>query len=313
MPVLVGTDDGIHQWDTEQWERTTVLDGVDANQIERGAATGDFYAAAGSGLFRSSDGEEWTALDVDDVGDAEPIDAVVSVHETANGRLFAGTRPAHVHRSVDGGEDWERLERFEAIPGKDDWTQNYMGPAQVRDVRSHERAPGKLFVAVETDGVYVGHDYGRTWEYRGRGLDNDPHGLRMVRRDALIATCGRGLYRTDDAGRTWYRLDTHQRHFWSRYFREGILHDGGYYTCATNRSAHSYEDRDPGVLLRSQDGGTTLEAREFPGQGDDYVNAWASVGDRLVAGTVHGRLLVGPDRWELVAELDGTVQSLAAV
>lgn len=310
MPsVLVGTDDGVLRERLDDSVTTTVLDDASVRQLEWGPATDSYYAATDDGLYCSEDADDWCDTGLEDT-DSAPVDAVVSVHETANGRLFAGTRPAHLYRSRDGGETWDRVERFESIPGKDEWTQNYMGPAQVRDVRSHERAPGKLFVAVETDGVYVGLDYGRTWEYRGRGLDNDPHGLRMAGRDSLIATCGRGLYRTDDAGRTWYRLDTHQRHFWFQYFREGVFHEGAYYACAMDRSRHRFEDRDEGVILRSVDGGATLSGQAFPGSEDDYVNAWASVGDSLVAGTVHGRLLTGPGEWRLIDEFGSTVTSL---
>ncbi|WP_137284937.1 beta propeller repeat protein [Halorussus salinisoli] len=68
-----------------------------------------------------------------------------------------------------------------------------------------------------------------------------------------------GLYRTDDGGRTWYRLDTHQRHFWFQYFREGIVHEGTYFTCAMDRSQHRFEDLDEGVVLRSGDGGNHPE------------------------------------------------------
>ncbi|WP_321112240.1 hypothetical protein [Halorussus salinisoli] len=40
------------------------------------------------------------------------------------------------------------------------------------------------------------------------------------------------------------------------------------------------------------------------------MNAWASVEEHLVAGTVRGRLLVGPGEWESADEFDSTVRSL---
>lgn len=54
---------------------------------------------------------------------------MVSVHQSPTGDLYAGTRPAHVFKSEDSGETWTRIDSFEEIPGKEDWTQNYMGPA----------------------------------------------------------------------------------------------------------------------------------------------------------------------------------------
>ncbi|MFB6254114.1 MAG: WD40/YVTN/BNR-like repeat-containing protein [Halobacteriaceae archaeon] len=238
---------------------------------------------------------------------------VVSVHQTQTDDLYAGTRPAHIYTSTDGGDTWNQVESFETIPGKEDWTQNYMGPAQVRDIRTHKQTPSKLFVAIETAGVYVSPNGGRSWEYRGRGLDNDPHGLRIIGQDSIIATCGRGLYRTDNAGKLWYRLDTHQQYFWYQYFREGIVHDGTYYTSVMDRSTHRYQEIDDGIILVTSDGGDTFDDQEFPGHEDDYVNAWTVADDNVFGGTVNGQLIEGPDYWTTVDTVNATIQSLAVL
>lgn len=304
MELLLGTDDGLYATDVESGDDSMRrLADLAVSQLESGAETDTVYAATDSGVYRI-EGE-----DVTSVGLAES--ETVSVHETPTGDWYAGTRPAHVYRSTDDGDTWDRIESFERIPGKEDWTQNYMGPAQVRDIRTHREAPWKVFVAVETDGVYVSPDAGQTWEYRGCGLDNDPHGLRVVDTDSVIATCGRGLYRTDDAGRLWYRLDTHQQYFWYQYFREGIVHDGVYYTSVVDRSKHRYRDVDDGRILYSTDGGDSFEDQPFPGHEDDYVNAWATDRDRVFGGTVSGRLLQGPGEWTQIDAVDATISSLA--
>jgi hypothetical protein len=306
MPLLLGTDDGLYTYDTadgttsRRWPRE-----VEVLQLESTPDGDAVNAATADGVYRVGD---------DDVRSSGLRgERVVSIHETATRAVYAGTRPAHVYTVVDDGDTWERVESFEAIPGKEDWTQNYMGPAQVRDIRSHANAPWKLFVAVETDGVYVSPDAGRTWEYRGRGLDNDPHGIRLLDRDSVIATCGRGLYRTDDAGALWYRLDTHQQYFWYQYFREGIAHDGVYYTSVVDRSKVRHQDVDDGLILTSTDGGRSFEDHELPGAGEDYVSAWATNGDHVFGGTVHGSLLRGPDEWERVGTVDSTVRSMAVL
>lgn len=305
MTLVLGTDEGLYTFDADDGaEPAPLVDGIGVRQLEPGPEAGVVYAATEEGVYHVDDGA--TLLGLAD-------EQVVSIEPSPTGDLYAGTRPAHVYASADGGATWDRLDTFEAIPGKEDWTQNYMGPAQVRDIRIHERTPSKLFVAVETDGVYVSPDAGRTWAYRGRGLDNDPHGLRFVGQDSLIATCGRGLYRTDDAGQVWYRLDTHQKYFWKRYFREGIRHDGVYYTSVMDRSKHRFEGVDDGLILRSADGGDTFEDDEFPGHEDDFVNAWATDGDRVFGGTVGGRLLGGPDEWAELAAVDATIRSLAVL
>lgn len=305
MSIVLATDDGCYRYDTADGTLSGPLDeGTAVTQLAVGPE-GEVYAATDRGAAQVDSGgvQRLGLLNTE----------VVSVHRTATGALYAGTRPAHLHRSTDEGETWTRVESFESIPGKVDWTQNHMGPAQVRDIGSHRQAPWRLFVAVETAGVYVSPDGGRTWVSRGRGLDNDLHGIQFRGPESLYATCGRGLYRTDDAGRRWYRLDTHHDRFWYQYFREGLVHDAVYYTSVMDRAAHRFQDSDPGRLLVTTDGGTTFDEQPFPDQDDDYVNAWAADGGTVFGGTVGGRLLRGPGSWEPVAEVDTTIRSLAVV
>lgn len=308
MDLLVGTDDGLYGFEVDAAaEPEPLVEGVEVRQVRSGPNGSTVYAATMSGLFASSDaGESWTDLGL-------PEDGVASVFESPDGRyLFAGTQPASLYRSGDGGESWTRSESFDALPGKDEWAQLGPGGPQVRDLTAHPRAPGKLFAGVEAVGVYVSPDYGDSWEFRSYGLHRDPHGLETLAQDTLLATCGRGVYRTSNAGRSWQRVDTHRRHFWYSYFREAVRDEtrGTVYTSGEDRAETRFEDDGRGVILESTDGGKNWEHREFPGCDGDYVNAWASRDGLVVGGTVSGRLLEGPDDWELAGRMDDTVRSL---
>jgi photosystem II stability/assembly factor-like uncharacterized protein len=308
MPLLIGTDRGLFAYDlSTDSGPTSKMDSVHVRQLQSRPNGPTIYAATMSGLFASLDqGKTWMDLDV-------PHDQIASVFTTPDDRfLFAGTQPAHVYRSVDDGHSWTQCETFDQLPGKENWKQLGRGGPQVRDMTAHPRAPGKLFVAVEAEGVYVSVDYGDTWDFRSYGLYRDPHGLEMLGQDTVVAACGRGLYRTTDAGRSWQRVDTHRRSFWFSYFREAITHDKGntVYTSGEDRAAARFDNSDQGMIFASTDEGTTWQLEEFPGHERDYVNAWATAGEVVVGGTVNGRLLRGPGEWEVVTTLDSTITSL---
>lgn len=306
MALLIGTDDGLYSMplDDEPSPRA-VMDDVTIRQV-RPAATGDgAYAATESGLFRSDDcGEEWDDLPL-------PHDRVVSVFPTPDGhRLFAGTQPAHLYRSDDRGGSWTLCESFERLPGREDWEQLGPGGPQVRDLTAHPRAPGTVFAGVEAEGVYVTRDYGRSWAFRSTGLHRDPHALLPIGQDALIATCGRGVYKTETAGRRWHRVDTHRRHFWYSYFREACRADGTLFTSGQDRAAARFDADPGGVILQSTDYGETWDHVSFPGHESDFVNAWATADGDVFGGTLDGRVIRGPGEWTTVTTLGSTVRSL---
>lgn len=305
--LVVGTDRAVHTLDIDDPSSPTpVLTDVEVRQLCRSADDEAVYAATNSGLYRSTDeSESWTALEV-------PHDEVASVFETPDGAaLFAGTQPAHVYRSTDDGATWSRCEAFERIPGRESWAQLGPGGPQVRDLTGHPHAPGTVYAAVESEGVYVTPDHGETWERRSRGLQADPHALHALAQDALVASCGRGLYRTRDAGRTWIRLDTDRELFWYSYYREAIEHEGVLYASAQDRSEARHDPPGGGVIVASDDDGRTLALHDdFPGADGDYVNAWTTTDGQVVGGTIHGRILVGPGPWEERTRLDGEIRSL---
>lgn len=306
MTLVLGTDDGVYA--------AQALDGDDPERVLAAGSVrqvewlGDAaWAATDDGVFSATDGRDWV-----DAGVPEPAAAAVAVSPDGE-RYYAGTRPAHVYTTTDGGESWRQSASFASLPGRDDWENlGSVGP-QVRALAVHPDAPQRVVAGVEAAGVYVSPDAGETWERRSRGLHDDVHHLLALGRDDWVAACGGGLYRTTDAGDAWRSLDTSPDLFWYTYARETVAHDGRVFASLQNRAAARYADDAPGRILASNDCGRSWSIERFPDDDDAFVVGWTVHDDTLLAGTSDGRVLArdGGD-WRTVCEVPAGVRSLAA-
>jgi len=304
MAILFGTNDGVYRASDPGSNPESVLDAGTVRQVRR--FDGRAFAATDDGVYRAVDGTDWMDCGV-------PESAAAAVAASPDGRrVYAGTRPAHVYSSEDS-ETWERSETFASFPGREAWENlGGVGP-QVRAFATHAGAPDRVVAGVEAAGVYVSPDRGETWERRSEGLNPDVHDLTALGRDDWVAACGRGCYRTTDAGRTWRALDTDVAQFWYTYHRETLAQDGVLYAGAQDRAAARHTDDAPGILVASTDGGRTWRRQHYPGNEQSYPVSWTVHGDTVFAGTSDGRLLAREDdAWRAVASVPSTVRSLTA-
>ncbi|MFB6167826.1 MAG: WD40/YVTN/BNR-like repeat-containing protein [Haloferacaceae archaeon] len=310
MALLAGTNDGVYRCSKPRSdEATRVLDAGRVMRVRQFARSERLFACSKTGLFCSTDGgETWSGLGVP----REEVYSVVLGPEEES--LYAGTHPAHLYVSDDGGDSWRELDALQDVPSRDEWyTPRHRDEAHVRSLGVHPDTPDRVVAGVEVGGVHLGEDRGESWVERREGVHDDVHHVLVVGPEEYVASCGGGLYRTEDAGRSWVRLDDDLSH---RYFREAIAHDGRLYAAAAREPPGTWsgESGADGGLFVSDDGGESFSSVSYPGQPDEVVLAWAVDDGRVVAGTNEGRVIVnGGGTWETAGQISTEIRSLSVV
>jgi photosystem II stability/assembly factor-like uncharacterized protein len=308
MTVLIGTRDGVFRAPTVPiGEAERVLDGGDTPRIRTFPAVEGAFAATETGLYRSTDGGvTWTDLGV-------PQEEVYSVVAGPDGdRLYAGTHPARLYVSTDGGATWRECDGLQALPSRGEWhTPRHRDEAHVRSLGVHAGAPDRVIAGVEVGGVHVSEDRGETWTERRDGVHDDVHHVLVLGPEEYVASCGGGLYRTRNAGRSWTEIGTGVDH---RYFREAVAVDGRLYASAARGPPGTWRGADgaDAVLLESTGRGETLDAVPYLGGPAAVVLAWTDREGRVLAGTNDGHILGRDARgWAEVGTVPAGVRSLA--
>ena len=309
MAILVGTRDGVYRTAGVPVEDANqVLDSGDTPRVRTFPGVDCVFAASNSGLYRSTDeGQTWEGLGI-------PREEVYSVVASSNGeRLYAGTHPAHLYVSTDGGDTWNELEGFQDLPSRDQWhTPRHRNEAHVRSLGMHPETPDRVITGVEVGGVHVSEDRGETWTERRDRVHDDVHHILILGPDEYVASTGDGLYRTRDAGQFWTRLDTDLDH---RYFREAFELDGRLYAAAARSSPGTWsgETGADAILVELTDTGETFEAVSYPGEPEEVVLAWTGIDGAVLAGTNNGRLIScdSDGTWTDAGQVPAGIRSLA--
>jgi photosystem II stability/assembly factor-like uncharacterized protein len=175
--------------------------------------------------------------------------------------LYAGTRPAALYRSSDGGRQWTEM----AAPGIAKFSEINMGPTRVTQMLFDPFAQGRLWATVEIGGIYRSDDGGAHWQLFTEGLVSaDVHGIAVTRtkdgRPRVLATTNRGLHISDNDGETWRFVELDSP--W-QYTRAVVTRaDNPSIVLLANGNGPPGND---GRLLRSRDGGDSWERVPLPG------------------------------------------------
>lgn len=162
-------------------------------------------AATNSGLFRSSD----PSLGWDRLPFGRGIDArttCVSTSTQTRSLIFVGTATSGVLVSRDGGDTWQQVS---GVPNT----------SPVNVIAQDPARPSILYVGTK-QAFYMSRDGGEQWSRRGGNL---PFGdftsilINPRNPDEVFAgnayqngTIGGGVYRSNDAGSTWVRIDARE-------------------------------------------------------------------------------------------------------
>jgi photosystem II stability/assembly factor-like uncharacterized protein len=173
-------------------------------------------AGTRAGIYRSDDlGQTW--WEAND-GLAHRYVRWLAFHPDEPGLAFAGTEPAAVFVSEDGGRSWRERPEVASLRDDGDWSLPYSPAAGcVRGFAFHGQ---RGYAAVEQGGLLRSEDRGRTW-HLVEGTTGTPHAVlpesyvhsdvhsvtvHPSSADQIFAATGGGLFYSSDGGSRWTRI-----------------------------------------------------------------------------------------------------------
>jgi photosystem II stability/assembly factor-like uncharacterized protein len=233
----------------------------------------------GTGVYRSTDaGSTWSRLGLLD--SHQIADIIVDprdpdrVYVAAMGHAFGPNAERGVFRTLDGGKTWKKILFINDSTGANDLSIDPSNPRiMYASMYKFQRTPWSMLSGGGRSGIWKTLDGGDTWtELTFRpgipntllgkiGIDVSPANPRRVYASIEAPDSSGGIFRSDDAGDTWERMNTDAR-FWVRSW---------YYSQVTAdpQNENTVYVMNLGVF-RSIDGGKTFSRVRVP-HGDTHA------------------------------------------
>jgi photosystem II stability/assembly factor-like uncharacterized protein len=316
-------------------EKMSLVSGLDDCIVVASSPASEetYLAGTAKGLYKSTDGGKTWQLK----GLEEYKIYSLSVHPADSKIVYAGTEPALLFRSGDAGETWTELHGVRKLPGRNKWC--YPAPpyiAHIKGIAVHPEDPEVMYCSIEEGGVIQSLDAGESWRYvskgeaetfrpvsRVTGVYQDCHVVRISPHDPdnLFVSTGDGLYRSDDCGSSWRRIDRGYK--MKKYFGSVVLHPhkpNVIYTTASaappsgaKNESSIYKSIDDGISFKE----IATEIRPL------YIIGWNALvmdplnSESLYFGAADGKLYNSSDGGESWQKLDvelpneGRIRTLA--
>jgi photosystem II stability/assembly factor-like uncharacterized protein len=228
------------------------------------------------------------------------------------GIIFAGTRPAEIFRSLDGGVSWDRCDLSNST---ECW---FINTPRITSIQFDPADFKTVWVTIEIDGVFKTTDLGETWQKCNDGLiSEDTHNLVFFDHDdgtrTVLCSTEEGLYRSSDNGATWTYHDIPIAPWkYMRCIRKRADDSGVMFLSVGDKPSG-----ETGMLLRSRDYGETWEDAKLPG----HVNStiwWIATNpadpNLIFCHTILGQIFRsqdGGETWEKMTRELGEIRMMA--
>lgn len=264
------------------------------------------FAGGDTGVFVSHDGgARWERRG--EQGDLPTIWSL-AIDPVNPDILFAGTRPAAVYRSRDGGRHWRKLDV--------DIAQHCaIGTPFVTALVVDPDDHNIVWAGVEIDGVFRSMDGGDTWTHLQKDpLDPDIHDMAIAatRPKRLFVSTQSEIFMSDDLGDNWLAMGTKDK--WPMPYARGIALKSDdpnvlYAGCGQTTTGEA------GHVLRTKDFGQRWEVLNLPVPANATMWGIATHpadASRIVAFTLFGEVYATEDAgtsWRKIAREFGEIRN----
>jgi len=235
--ILAGTRKGLFllrgNGDRRSWTvEEPVLEGWEIYHATQDTRDGSLYAAGnhpvyGATVHRSTDnGKTWTRTESLGLPEDHELKLEKSWHvepgrDSEPGRVWLGAAPGVLFRSDDSGENWEVNEGLLNHPTRENWNPGAGGMC-THSIQLDPADENRMYIGISAAGVFRSEDGGETWTPANKGtsadfMPDDPYPEVGQCVHKLLLHPGQdgrlwqqnhcGVYRSDDYGESWERLE----------------------------------------------------------------------------------------------------------